>query len=269
MSFSFTCPNCGKPLCVAEGSYSCPAGHRFDCAKSGYVNLLRPDRKHAKLPGDNKQMVRARREFLERGYYSPLADALAAMMNNALPARARILDAGCGEGYYTDRVARTLPKASILGVDISKFAVDYAARQNKHIGYGVGSIFHLPIGSGSCDGMMTLFAPYCGEEFRRVLKPSGKLFLVIPGARHLLGLKNILYDVPYENEVKDYALEGFALETKETVEAEITLTCSADIQNLFTMTPYYYKTPAEGAARLQALDTLDTPISFEILQYCR
>lgn len=267
MNFTFTCPNCCRPLIFTERSYVCSAGHRFDCAKSGYVNLLRPDQKNAKLPGDNKEMVRARRSFLARGYYEPLAKRLAEALAEALPANACLLDAGCGEGYYTDCVQTTLPGAALLGVDISKFAVDYAARQNKNIGYAVGSIFHLPLADRSCDGVMTLFAPYCGEEFQRVLKPNGVLALVIPGTQHLLGLKQAIYDHPYENEVKDYALEGFSFVRTLSVEQEITLTPQEDIQNLFTMTPYYYKTSAEDAARLAALSSLTTPISFEILLY--
>lgn len=269
MKFTFLCPNCGRTLIFAEHGYTCPAGHRFDCAKSGYVNLLRPDQKHAKLPGDNKLMVRARRDFLDAGYYAPLADALATHMQQCLPPDCRLLDAGCGEGYYTDRVAQALPQSSILGIDISKFAVDYAARKNKAIRYAAASIFHLPVETASCDGLMTLFAPYCGEEFQRVLTPGGSLFLVIPGTRHLMGLKQALYADPYENEVKDYALEGFTLQKKIPVDFTLTLSSAADIQNLFMMTPYYYKTSAEDAARLFARTTLSTPASFEILHYTR
>ena len=101
-SFSFICPVCGQPLGREENTFRCKTGHSFDRARSGYVNLLLSGGKHAKIPGDNKQMVLSRRAFLEKGFYRPMADALCretAEELNGLSSPA-VLDAGCGEGYY-------------------------------------------------------------------------------------------------------------------------------------------------------------------------
>jgi len=264
------CPNCGNPLTAEEKRFFCLKGHSFDRAKEGYVNLLLQSGKHSKIPGDNQQMVQARRAFLEKGYYAPLADALAQKMASDLPQKGvSVLDAGCGEGYYTDKVWQALKVPQMIGVDISKFALRAAAKKNKAITYGVGSIFHLPIEDRAADAVMTLFAPYCGEEFCRVLKTGGRLYRVIPDRDHLWELKSAVYDRPYENEVQDFTLEGFRFLEAVSVRTMLQLDGSTDIKNLFGMTPYAYKTSAENAARLDALETLQTRASFLILCYQR
>ena len=268
------CPVCGNPLSETPNQYRCPDGHCFDRAKSGYVNLLLSSGKHTKLPGDNKMMVASRKAFLDKGYYRPLAHALCQAVLPLLPrVGGTLLDAGCGEGYYTQRLAEEAEAAgqqlNITGVDISKFALDKAARRRKDICFAAASVFHLPIATASCHLVTTLFAPWCGEEMIRVLKPGGWLAMVIPGPKHLWELKEAIYDQPYENEVRDYQLEGFAFQQRIPVEEEIFLDNNPDIQSLFQMTPYYYKTSAEGQQRAAALKELTTRIQFEILLYTR
>lgn len=270
----FICPVCGKPLEQQVKSYCCSNRHNFDRAKSGYVNLLPIKGKHSKVPGDNKLMVAARQEFLNEGYYLPLCKRLCEVVAAHLAkidGEITILDAGCGEGYYTSYLYHFLKevgiRAQVMGVDISKFALDKAAKKDRDIAYAVGSIFHLPVGDYCCDLLLNLFAPYCGEEFLRVLKPQGLMAMVIPGERHLWELKQVLYDEPYPNEVKDYTLDGFEIVEWELVQEQIGLRCQKDISNLFTMTPYYYKTPQRGAERLSALSSLKTEIEFEVLLY--
>ena len=93
------CPVCGNGLVLAEHVYRCCAGHCFDEAKSGYVNLLPPA--GTGHHGDDRLMVRARTAFLNKGYYSPLREAAAEMSSRFCPDGGVIIDAGCGEGYYT------------------------------------------------------------------------------------------------------------------------------------------------------------------------
>ena len=112
-----------------------------------------------------------------------------------------------------------------------------------------------------------LFAPFNSKEFARILRPNGTLFSVIPGARHLFGLKQALYDTPYLNDEKLPACEELELVTTTKVAADITLTSNADIEAVFQMTPYYYRTSARDKARLEELETLDTPIEFVIAEY--
>ena len=267
------CPICAASMQHEEHSLHCLNGHCFDLAKSGYVNLLPVQQKHTKQPGDNLQMVRARRDFLQAGYYQPFQQALCAMVVQAMPQQGILLDAGCGDGYYTKAVTEALQAAGkavhVYGVDISKYAVDLAAKQEKAATFAVGSVFHLPVSDHCCDGIFSLFAPYAGTEFQRVLKKHGTMILGIPGAKHLIGLKRAIYETPYENVEKPYDLEGISLVGKQTVTGTIFLPNPTAIQNLFAMTPYYYKTGQKEQERLAALETLETEISFELLQYQR
>ncbi|MGN0630921.1 MAG: putative RNA methyltransferase [Ruminococcus sp.] len=265
------CPVCSGLLSEKGRSLVCGKAHSFDMAKSGYVNLLSVTRKKTKNPGDNALMVNARRSFLSHGYYKPMSDRLCGVIDSFMSEKRVLLDAGCGEGYYTKNVADALLKngkaPEIYGVDIAKCAADAAAKSCKNARFAVGSVFHLPAADNSCDVLMSLFAPYCGDEFKRVLKKDGKMVLVIPGKTHLWGLKKAVYDTPYENEVQDYALDGFEFLGTEKISYEIFLDNPEDIQSLFSMTPYYYKTGRKEHSRLEALTELHTEVSFEILQY--
>lgn len=265
------CPICDEPLSLNGNSYQCNKHHTYDRAKSGYVNLLNVAQKKTKFPGDNKLMALARRDFLNKGYYEPLSKVLNQTCLNHLKDSAVILDAGCGEGYYTARLSDALNNtgicAEVLGIDISKFAVDLAAKRSKNISFAVASTFRLPVAVHSCDMVLNLFAPYCGKETLRVLKPGGIFLMAIPGEEHLWELKKAVYETPYKNEVRDYPLDGFEFLGTQKIETRLNLTNHEDILHLFEMTPYYYKTSKEGQERLAKLEMLSVTASFELLTY--
>lgn len=264
------CPVCGNDLNISGNSYICGKNHCFDIAKSGYVNLLLSKHIGKNVHGDNKFMVHARRDFLEKGYYTPLRDELCAMVGINFGGGV-ILDAGCGEGYYTSAISDYLQRSEIqvemYGIDISKIAVEMAAKRKNKITYSAASVFHIPVGDGTCDMVVTLFAPYCGEEFRRVLVPGGTLIMAIPSENHLWEMKQAIYDIPYKNQVKPYELEGFRLAEKKRITYRIALESQEDIQSLFAMTPYYYRTAVNQKERLGRLDRLETTVDFELLAY--
>jgi 23S rRNA (guanine745-N1)-methyltransferase len=269
------CPVCQTPITTTEDGGVCRKGHRFDRARSGYMHLLPANRKHAKNPGDDKLMVDARRKFLDKGYYRPLADTVSRLASEwlaNLPHQTPcVLDAGCGEGYYTtllyDALCQRGLEPDILGVDISKLALDKAAKRQKAIFYVVASVFHLPAPDACCDLLCSLFSPYCSEEYQRVIRPGGAMLLVIPGENHLWELKQAIYERPYKNQVKPFALEGFTLLDHMQVHDIIYLAEHNDIENLFKMTPYYYKTSEQDQARLLGRGELTTQIEFEVLLY--
>ena len=269
------CPVCRRPLKEGETGWRCAAGHSFDRARSGYVNLLPPGGKHSRMPGDNKLMVDARRAFLEKGHYAFLSDAFNALCGELLetPCPAiDVLDVGCGEGYYTGRLAADLAgrgkAAPVIGIDISKLALDKAGKRcrGQDITFAVASAFHLPVADHSCRLAANLFAPYCGEELRRVLHPKGHLVLVIPAEEHLWELKQAVYDQPYKNALKDFGLEGFCLLEHRHTARELNLE-GEDLLSLFQMTPYYYKTSREGQERVKRLASLQVQAAFELLAY--
>lgn len=269
------CPVCQTPITTTEDGGVCRKGHRFDRARSGYMHLLPANRKHAKNPGDDKLMVDARRKFLDKGYYRPLADTVSRLAGEwlaNLPHQTPcVLDAGCGEGDYTtllyDALCQRGMEPDILGVDISKLALDKAAKRQKAIFYVVASVFHLPVPDACCDLLCSLFSPYCSEEYQRVIRPGGAMLLVIPGENHLWELKQAIYERPYKNQVKPFALEGFTLLDHMQVHDTIYLAEHNDIENLFKMTPYYYKTSEQDQARLLGRGELTTQIEFEVLLY--
>lgn len=126
------CPVCAGALEKRAGAYLCPKNHSFDIAKSGYVNLLlNSSQGHH---GDDKLMVRARRDFLDKGYYDRFIAAVADAAAEFTPPEATVLDAGCGEGIYSLAVLRAIEKAGkhgeLLGVDISKTALQYASKRS-------------------------------------------------------------------------------------------------------------------------------------------
>ena len=264
----FHCPICGAPLTSEPTRYVCPARHSYDIAKEGYTYLLPPNQKHSAAPGDDKGMAAARRDFLSKGYYAPLLNALCREILSGAGDAPAILDTGCGEGYYTAGIYQALCAAGksprMAGTDISKFILRHAAKREKNIEFAVASSYHLPLANASVDILLNCFSPLALEEFLRVLKPGGTFLYVVPAADHLWELKQVLYDNPYPNEEKETPYEGFTYQSIVPVDADISLENQADIHALFQMTPYYWKTPKSGAERLTALDTLTTRISFRI-----
>lgn len=268
----FTCPICKELLHQQEKAYACANGHSYDIAAEGYVHLLPPNKMHSKIPGDNKQMVASRRDFLEAGFYHLFSDKLNELVREQVSAQDPILlDAGCGEGYYTGRLYNDLAvhglSPQVYGFDISKFAVKAAAKKYKQIHFAVGSIFSIPVENDAVDCIIDIFAPIVEAELNRVLKPGGILILAVPGERHLYGLKEILYENPTENEYKQEEYAGFKFVKRMPVQGDIEMNGNPIIMDLFAMTPYYWKTTVEGGERLKQTDHLSTHIEFDFLVY--
>lgn len=270
----FCCPICGRTLHRRGNALCCELRHSFDLASQGYVHLLPANRMHARLPGDSKEMVAARRRFLDTGCYAPFAREIARIARQACAGQKHpvILDAGCGEGYYTDTVRRAFAEEEgvrVCGFDISKLAVASAARRYPALELAVASCFAIPAKNASADLLLAIFSPIVPEEFARVVRPGGALLLAVAAPRHLFGLKEILYDTPYENETKDTVYPGFVFESRTPVRTTATIYGQQTLHDLFAMTPYYWKTPADGAKRLQEKESLFTELGFDLLLYRR
>ena len=261
----FLCPICAAPLERTEQTYRCPKGHSYDVAREGYVNLLPANRKHAKDPGDNREMTAARTRFLDGGHYAPLLEVLCRLIVGRAPKA--LLDSGCGEGYYTAGILSALASAGrsvrCAGVDLSRSALKKAARRTTGAEFAVASVYHLPIADQSVDLLLNCFSPLALEEFRRVLRPDGWFLYVVPGARHLWELKSVLYETPYENPEEAIPYEGFDYVDILPMEFSMALDAPA-LADLFRMTPYFWKTPKAGAERLAALEKLDVTASFRV-----
>ena len=244
----YQCPRCAQPLRREAKRYVCPQGHSFDIARQGYVNLLTVQQKHSLDPGDTRQQVLSRRAFLESGFYAPISEALnqAALDYNA---QGEILDVGCGEGYYSARLAAALG-APLTGLDISKEAVRCAAGQYKAYAWLCATAAHIPVPDGSVGTLSSLFALTLPGEFRRVLRKNGLFLQVLAAEDHLLGLKSIVYDVlTHKQKNTAPALPGFALLESRQIRFDFTAE-GEQIQRLFAMTPHLFRIGKAGAQRL-------------------
>lgn len=264
------CPVCGENLIFDAHTGKCKNGHCFDKAKSGYVNLLL-NAGHGKRHGDDRLMVQARKKLLDAGYYDNLSDLVCDLADEHSPATARIIDCGCGEGKYTcdilDRLTRSGKRADILGIDISKDALVYAAKRSKDIQLCVASCGAIPVKNESADILLNIFSPFLPDEYQRVLKQGGKLIRVIPLERHLWELKELIYDVPYENRLDTVEAAGFQITDRREIRYRIHLPDNEMIMALFKMTPYYYKTGAKDQAKAESAQSLDTTCEFGVIVY--
>ena len=268
------CPLCGGVL-QGETDLKCEKGHCFDRAREGYWHLLPVQSMRTKAPGDSKEMVAARRAFLNAGYYGIFGQALGELcLAHGVPAAPdvplHLLDAGCGEGWYDRCIAQQFAAAEkplqLAGFDIAKPAVRLAAKALPAAQYAVASSFSQPVRTGWADVLLNCFSPFAQEEFSRVLRPGGHMIYVVPGAEHLYQMKAVLYEKPYKNPVQQVEYPGFCAIDEREVQGTITVP-AAQLEALFAMTPYYWKTPRDGAARLAALPQLTTTIAFRFLVF--
>ncbi len=267
------CPKCGAAMTFDGKSLLCGGARRhcYDAASSGYINLAPEHR----AGGDSREAVRARTVFLGAGHYLPIADAIAELAEKyvqpAISGKASLLvDAGCGEGYYTGRLAEY---GAVCGFDLSRPAVEAGAKAARRRGldvfYAVAGLYKLPLADGSVDFILNHFAPCAEAEFCRVLRPGGILVVGAAGEDHLLGLKRVLYDTPVRNEIRADLPEGMTLLTTGHVFGEIEIEGREEIEALFAMTPYYYRTSETDRAKLSALDCLRTEIDVTLSVYRR
>ncbi len=277
-----TCPVCGSAMHTSDDRRSLVCGgartHCFDGGGGGYLPLA------PRHPGggDARDAVRARSHFLNCGYYAPAREALCRLAADCFPTGGCLLDAGCGEGYYS--VALAAAGFAVMGFDLSRYAVDAAARRARaerlrqtppgvsHTLFAVGSVFELPVRDACMDGAVNVFAPCAPAEFARVLRPGGKLIVAGAGEEHLMGLKRLLYDEIHTNDIRR-DLPGadvpLTLTERRTVRFSVTVEGRESLDALFSMTPYYWRTGRDGQARLAAADRLETSVAFDFFVYTK
>ena len=261
------CPVCGEGLERLGGALQCPKRHSFDLAKEGYVNLLAGRHKSGDTLGDSRDMARSRHTFLERGYFSALAEEMGRQMKALTGDDPAVLDICCGEGYYAQAVAAAKP-CRLLGFDLSKEMARLAAKRKiPNALFFVANLAAIPLPDASVDFAMHLFAPFHAEEFSRVLKPEGTLISVVPGRDHLFSLKEAVYDAPYRNDEEAPNGGRLRLLERTRVKQTILLQSGEDIRALFSMTPYAYRTSKEDRGKLDRLETLETEVDFVLLRY--
>lgn len=267
---NFVCPKCYEKLNIQpDGRAVCPKGHSFDKSRFGYYNLFLTS--VGGTHGDNREMVDARRTFLDTGAYFPLADRVAELAAEAFPRGGVMLDVGLGEGYYTsvisDRLKGSVGELSILGFDISKDAARYAKKRCPDVEVAVASAYKMPLSDSSVDLVTNVFSPLALEETVRVLRSGGRFIMAVPDVYHLWELKSLLYKTPYKNELSDTELKGLRLVFESRVSTVLDLDMQEKVKSLFMMTPYAYRTPTEARERLFKTESLKVRAEFVVFVY--
>jgi 23S rRNA (guanine745-N1)-methyltransferase len=259
------CPVCKNDLMEAATSYYCQLNHTFDKSRHGYVNLLLPNKKQSKEPGDNKEMTQSRASFLSKGYYEAISNHLNQHVKEKLNNQTdtAVIDIGCGNGYYLNRLRGDLDLSTYYGIDISKEAIHLAAKHIKDIKWIVSSIAELPIHDQSLEGIISIFSPLNFAEFKRILRDDGFLFVVCPSSRHLYELREILFsDVKTieNNRILENSDVHFTVDAHLPLNYSINLTSNEDIKHLFSMTPYYWRCTPDKRQYIMSLSHLTLTI---------
>ncbi len=246
---SYTCPLCHQCITLSDKTYRCENNHAFDLAKEGYVNLMPVQHKGSKDPGDNKEMMQARRRFLESNHYQPLKERIAELCSQYLHGtKHQLLDIGCGEGYYTTEVATKLTQqcesATTYGLDISKVAIRYAAKRYNNCHFSVASSHRLPFAAHTLDGVLRIYAPCKAQELARVTTKEGVVITVTPAGRHLYQIRGEIYPEVRLHDEEAETIEGFDLEHQEKLSYVMSLE-NGDAFDLLQMTPFAWKATEE------------------------
>jgi 23S rRNA (guanine745-N1)-methyltransferase len=259
------CPvrGCGAPLERRDRSWVCDRGHAFDVARSGYCNLLQPQDRRSKSPGDPKEAVLARRRFLEAGHGDFLLEALREEITDS-PA---VLDVGCGEGYFLGSLAKERGMEA-HGVDLSVPAIDLAARRWPDVSWWVVNADRaLPFADGSFDLALSIAGRRPAAELRRVLKPEGRLLVAVPAEDDLIELREAVQGEGVlrsrlEKVVEELA--GFELEAHRVVRATATLDPEA-VRDALAST--YRGARVSQREKVAGIGALRVTLSFELARF--
>jgi len=274
------CPICKTTLSKFDdtNTYKCVKLHSYDIAKQGYVNLLISNQKKSNNPGESKEMIKIRRDFLDQGFYQPIADELSQQVNQLSrnPVKT-ILDLGCGEGYYLNQLllllnhdAPTPPKNSIdfYGLDISKEALKLASNRKIDVTWLVASNFHTPFKDNSLDIILSVFSPISDEEINRILSKEGHFIRILPNANHLIELRELIYDTIEERREGTINPIGLNCIHESKVSYPITLG-QKNLTSLLKMTPHYWKTSIQNQQKVNDLESLTITVDMNISVFAK
>ena len=259
----YLCPICKSPLQQLEQSWKCTNNHSFDIAKQGYVNLLPVQYKKSREPGDNKAMIQARRDFLALGHYDFLIEACTTLLKRHTVPGCKLLDVGCGEGYFTDKIFSLLDFEVAYGMDISKEAIKVAAKRNRNVQWMVGSNRDIPLALHSLDAVLKINVPTEVEVLSKYIKPDGIIMSVTPGKNHLDGLKNAIYPEPRLQKPEPMA-DNHVLIDQQQLEQSLVFSDKNAINNLLLMTPFAWNIPRDIQQKVADLQYLETHLAFQI-----
>lgn len=276
------CPLDGLKLARYNNEFVCAENHTFDIARQGYVNLLPVQHKSSRNPGDSKPMVQARRHVLEQSLFLQLGNSLCETVlqhGEFLSEQSGcVIDAGCGEGYYTALLADKLGQsdtqlaARLLGTDISKWSIQAAARKHREVAFAVANNTHLPVVKGSAEAIISIFGFATWQPWSELQSTDQLVFIVDAGPHHLLELRGQIYPEVRIHQPPSYADAhqlGYVLLTQTQHKYQVTVDNNTTLLSLLEMTPHGRRTSHEQLNNLAKIDTMNVTIDALIRTYRR
>ena len=197
------------------------------------------------LKGYDRQFFMSRSEFFAKGYYEHILNAIVKKVSEIKAAadgsepvtQLVLIDAGCGEGYYSSALAGRIEGLQIIAFDIAADAIVCAAKSKENVAWTIADVTNIPVKDGICDILLDVFTPASYKEFGRILKKGGYILKVIPGSNHLKELRKAARDQlknkDYSGEdVSDYFEQHYDIISRET----LTNTMPIDQETLKTLT---------------------------------
>lgn len=232
------CPLCHLALEAKGRGVACPSGHCFDISKKGTVNFI-PQQKP--LEGYDADFFEHRSMVLAAGFYDHVVSALSELLDSFPNAR-RILDVGCGEGFYAKALQGE--GREVFAFDISKEAVQIASKGSHETRFFVADLSNIPMRDGTVDFVVNVFTPANYGEFARILSKDGLLAKVVPASRHLCELrekfKGQLQHGEYSNElVVEHFKERFELISRTSVRRTVEAS-PREVADFVRMTPLLF-----------------------------
>ncbi|MFT3861624.1 putative RNA methyltransferase [Micropruina sp.] len=241
------CPHCAADLTADGPRWRCPAGHSFDVAKQGYLNLANgPEPANADTPA----MLEARARVQASGLFDVVSEALDQQV--PLTGATTLLEAGAGTGHYLAGLVEGRPGARGLALDVSRAAARRASRAHHRVASVVADVWRgLPVRTASLDVVLCVFAPRNLAEFARVLRPDGTLLIATPTAGHLAELRERYGLLGIDDDKHDRLLaaasEYFAHEHTAVAKSLTSQVAAAVVDDLIGMGPNAFHNPPRAA----------------------
>ena len=262
------CPvgGCRRALTRTRGGLACARAHSFDVARRGYVNLLLPQDRRSRNPGDAPVTVAARLRIAARGYETPLTDAITSFPTVG-PGDA-VLDVGCSAGHHLAAIVARFGCEG-HGLDISVPAIDAAARLRPELHWVVANADRfLPYADASFQLVASITAQRNPKEFRRVLADEGALLLVVPAPDDLIEVRELVLGEGVSRDRVDGVIETFAplfvLDRHERIRHVVHLDPES-VRDVMVGT--YRAGRASREARLATVPALDVTLSRDVLLF--
>lgn len=266
---SCTVRTCGKPLARRTRAWVCAAGHSYDIARSGYVNLLQPQDRRSRTAGDSKAAVAARAALFAAGAGSTVIDAVAQRaLALSLTPQAVVVDLGSGSGDALGAVARACPISGV-GIDLSTAAAEHAAKRFPGLTWVVANADRrVPILDRRADLVLSLHGRRNPAECARILGPSGHLLVAVPAPDDLIELRTVVQGEGVARDRTPGVMAEheplFTLADRVTVRETHHLE-RAGLIDLLRAT--YRGERASAAARVEALARLTVTLASELLVF--